>query len=242
MRSPTGVVVAVVAGSLAAVAGIGLPAAAGVAILSWLASVAVGLAWRSPRPVAPDPFAVGEPWRRYVQAAVRHQRRFAEACTATPDGPLRTRLEGLGARVDDAVAEVWEIAQSGHRLSRARRAIGSTPSNPTDPAPTNLPEPTADAGDDDVDARAVHDDAAGRLEDTMTSTQRRLAALDAQLGAVVTRAIEVSATAGTSAEFGVVEGDLTNLLDEMEALRLALGELSSDGAGGPPAHPEGDDR
>ncbi len=242
MRAPAGVVVAVVAGAVAGVAGLGVPGAVGVGVLGWIASVVVGLLWRSPRPATPDPFAVGEPWRRYVSAAIRHQRRFAEACGATPDGPLRARLEGLGTRVDDAVAEVWEIAQAGNRLSRARRAIGTTPPHSTGPAAAEPAAPTGEIADGTVDARSIRDEASGRLEETIGTTQRQLAALDAQLGAVVTRAIEVSAAAGANADFGLVEGDLGQLLDEMEALRLALGELGTAGPGDGPERTEGDGR
>ena len=219
-RSPVALGVAVAVGALTAVAGLGLPAALGAALLGWVATSGVALLWRSPRPPGPDPFAVGEPWRRYVMAAVRHQRRFAESCASLPDGPLRQRLVLLGDRVDEATSEVWSIAQAGHRLSQARRAIGAT-----DHATATLD----DADPLVSDALAVHEDAAGRVDDTIAATERRLAARDAQRGAVVTRAIEVSATAGTSVDLGGVEGDLAQLVDEMESLRLALDELGGDG-------------
>ena len=223
-RSPVALGVAVAAGALTAVAGLGVPAALTAALLGWVVSSGVALLWRTPRPPSPDPFAVGEPWRHYVMAAVRHQRRFAESCASLPDGPLRQRLVLLGDRVDEAASEVWSIAQAGHRLTRARRAIG---------APDPSPAADAPASGDPVlsDALAVHEDATGRIDGTIAATERRLAALDAQLGAVVTRAIEVAATASTSADLGGVEGDLAQLVDEMESLRLALDELEGDGGG-----------
>jgi len=226
VRSPRGLVVGGAAGAVAVVTGLGVPLGLGVAALGWLASVTVAALWRSPRPPAPDPFAVGEPWRRYVMAAVRHQRRFTDACADLPDGPLRQRLGTLGLRVDDAVAEIWDIAQAGHRVGRARRSIG--PAAP----PSALPPPVA------AEAAATHEETAARLADAVASTEQRLASLDAQLGAAVTRAIEITATAGTSAEFGDLEGDLTRLVDEMDALRLAVLELDP----GPPTPPDTSDR
>lgn len=222
VRSPGAALVAAGAGGVAFVAGLGIPGALAAAVCTWVLGVVVATLRHAPRQPGPDPFAVGEPWRRYVMATVRHQRRFDEACSSLPEGPLRQRFASLTPRVDEAAGEVWAIAQSGHRLSRARRAIG-----PAEPA-------SAGTGMDPLqeEALTVHQDATGRLEGTIAATERRLAALDAQLGAVVTRAIEVSATAATAVDLGGVETDLAQLVDEMEALRLALDDLDGGGSGG----------
>lgn len=218
MRSPSGAVVAIGAGALVAVAGLGVPAAVAVAGAAWVLRVGVGALWRSPGPPAPDPFAVGEPWRRYVTSAMRYQRRFEEGCASLPPGPLRERLETLSPRVDDATREIWDIARRGNQISRTRRTLDT-------PAP---PQPDPDLPET-VDARFAHRDAANRIDAVVTATKERLTTLDAQLGAVVARVLEVVATAGAAGELGGVEGDLSHLLDDMEALRLALGEIEDTG-------------
>lgn len=215
MRSPSALLVAAVAGGMVALLGGGVPGALAGALAGWGARVLLAALWRPPRPAPPDPFAVGEPWRHHVQAVLRHQRRFTEACSSLPDGPLRQRLEQLGTQVDDTGAQMWEMAQAGHRLSRARRDLGP-----------RGPGPAADPGGDHRDAELVHLDATGRLDTSIDALERQLGALEVQLGAVVARAIEITATAGTATGSGT-ERDLTALMDEMEALRLALDELGA---------------
>src|SRR5688572_15013642 len=70
-----------------------------------------------------DPFTVGEPWRRFVQDALRAQTRFDEVVQRTRPGPLRERLGEIGGRLNQGVDEVWATAQQGQSLKGARRRI-----------------------------------------------------------------------------------------------------------------------
>src|SRR6476646_3043837 len=70
---------------------------------------------------AVDPFGVNEPWRQFVQSALRSQHRFVDGVNATREGPVREHLQDLGQRVDAAVAEVWRVAQRGNTIAKARR-------------------------------------------------------------------------------------------------------------------------
>ena len=70
-----------------------------------------------------DPFAVQEPWRRFVIEAQASRRRFDEAVRSMEKGPLRTRLEDIGSRLDDGLQETWRVARRGHNLMAARSHI-----------------------------------------------------------------------------------------------------------------------
>jgi hypothetical protein len=216
--SPVGPAVAAGSAGLTLVAGAPVGAAVAVAVSGWVGSVTALWAVRRVRqqPAPMDPFTVGEPWRSFVFEARRHRRRYSDTVQRLRPGPLRDRLDSAGQRVDAAVDEVGQIARAGHDLTTARRQIA-------DAAGRGLP---ATPGDDDpavARARQAQADTAARLDESIEATRRRLTAMDAQLGESVTRAIEIAAGADVDAVLGL-ESTLETLVDEMESLRLALGE------------------
>ncbi|MDP9388721.1 MAG: hypothetical protein M3Q48_12610, partial [Actinomycetota bacterium] len=77
-------------------------------------------------------------------------------------------------------------------------------------------------------ARAVRSqlDSAQRIERVARDARTRLRVLNAQLDEAVARAIELSLTAGDSAELRPVTEDVDTLVEELESLRLALEETS----------------
>jgi len=220
MLSPTAFIAAGAAAGVSLVAGLPVAAAVGVGGAAWLVRVAVavpaGIRWRRRRrPAAVDPFTVGEPWRTFVLGARQTGRHYARTVAAVPAGPLSDRLGSVGVKVDTAVAEIGQIARSGHALSAARRGIddhGLRRQLDADPDPVV------------ADALRAQLDTAARLDATITSTRVRLEVIDAQLGQAVTRAVEIAATADTSISLGGVDDDIAALVDEMESLRLALAE------------------
>src|SRR4051794_6344349 len=70
-----------------------------------------------------DPFTIGEPWRRFVQDALRAQNHFGEVVGRARAGPLRDRLGEIGRGLDRGVGEVWATAQQGQSLKVARRRM-----------------------------------------------------------------------------------------------------------------------
>ena len=166
-------------------------------------------------------------WQRFVDEAMASQRRFDAAIDRTPDGALKDRLGRLDERVDEFVRESYRIARSGQALTHARAAVDTnaivadlhrvTGGRPPQPGSTS--EQAARS----LEAQLA---SAGRLDQTIGDTRSRLVALDARLDELVARAIELSVTTGDIGSLAPVEADLELVIDEMEAVRLAVEETS----------------
>ena len=182
-----------------------------------------------------DAFALNDPWRGFVSAAQRAQRRFRGAVRRARSGPLRDRLHEIGGRVDDAVAECWRIACAGDALAAARAQIDTRGVNQQlaelqgeqdEPAAANSPR----AGT--VAALQAQLATAGRIEQTVVDARDRLRLLDARLDETVARAIELSVSADESA-LDSLSADVDGIVGDMEALRQGIDEAdaASDAAG-----------
>jgi hypothetical protein len=190
-----------------------------------------------------DPFAVNEPWRRFVQDALRAQSHFAEAVAGAKAGPLRDRLLEIGRSLDGGVQTTWATAQQGQTLREARRRID------TNQVGRRLQ--SFRASDDANAAKAVASleaqlASAERLDRVTSEAESKLRLLQAQLEEAVARAAELSVRAGDIGALAGVEDDITDVTDQMEALRLALEETSrggfseGPGPGGEGAIPQAD--
>jgi hypothetical protein len=225
-------------GGLAFLAG-GIVPALLVAVLVWvLVAGGLAVATTARRIAGPgteriDPFAVGEPWRRFVKDAVTARNRFDEAAARTPPGPLHDRLREVGSRIAEGVDEVWRIAQHGHALGRARNDLG----------PGQLRRRLESAERAVAEGDASHEATASairsqlssveRIETTIADAERRLRILDARLAESVARGIELSVqTAGTAA-LDAIDDDVDGVVGELEALRQALEETGG-GSGSRP--------
>lgn len=194
---------------------------------------------RDPRGPRPDPFAVQEPWRRFVGDALAARQRFDEAVAATRPGPLRDSLSEIGARLDDGVQEIWRIAQQGDSLVAARSRVDA------DAARRELAQVEAQAAEPWAQGSRLQQTAealrsqvatAERMEAVISDAHDRLRLLDARLDEAVSRAVELSV--GTSSHSaGAVSSDVDGIVSEMEALRQALDEASAAGGGARPLPP-----
>jgi hypothetical protein len=175
-----------------------------------------------------DPFAIGEPWRRYVQEAQTTKARFQEAVGRTRQGPLREHLQSISERLDDAVRECWEIARQGHAMQEAARHVDVAGLKRNyDEANVELRNASADRQEVlQSTLRSVQSslESAQRLSTVTQSTQDRLRQLDAQMDELVVRAVELSATATTVDDFSSLRVDTESLVTDMEALRQAVDE------------------
>src|SRR5688500_17488290 len=70
-----------------------------------------------------DPFAVNEPWRRFVSEALQARARFEQSIGTMKAGPLRETLDDIGDRLQDAVDECWRVARRGQAVADARSLI-----------------------------------------------------------------------------------------------------------------------
>lgn len=221
MTSPGGLGLAVAAG---AAAGVGLEwwAAIPAALAAWAARVVVAMPRDRPAPRV-DPFTVGEPWRRFVQAALKARSRAHHAVGSGREGPLRERLGDVVRRIDLAVDEVWTIARRGHELAQARRDL--------DPARVRRRVDTADPSAPTTAALRAQLESVERLERVIGDTEAQLGLLQARLDEAAARAVELAVRSDDGA-LGALGTDVDGIVTEMEALRQALEETGGTAAPG----------
>lgn len=224
LNSPLGIVLAGAGVAVGIVAGLPVVAALGVGALAYGARVVAAI------PKGRDydgvnAFELDDPWRTFVWQAKKSQRQFADAVKHTHDGPLRDRLNEISDRIDTGVQECWQVAQSGHRLSQARTRIdiGSI-TRELSQLPTGQPLEANPALADTAKALQAQLDTAKRMDEIIGTTRDRLRLLDARLGELVTRVIELSVRPQGLEDLAAVGADVDSVVGEMEALRQALDE------------------
>ncbi len=131
------------------------------------------------------------------------------------------RLEQIGRRVEDGVAEVDRIARHGSRLDRAIRELED---------PDELRARLAAARSDPATPEEVTEALGSQLGSTerivrlAVETRQRLEVLDAHLDEAVARVVELSLRQGDAEEAAPLGSRVDGLVGEMESLRLALDE------------------
>lgn len=213
-------IIAAGAGAAAGVLAGGPVGAVATGVAAYAASVYAQMPRRRPKSDAViDPRRLRDPWRGYVRDAIEGEQRFLAAVESTAPGPLRDRLTDMAARVGEAVAESWRIANRGQQLELALGRL-----DPIDKLERELRQ----AGGNDRVTAAVRAqiDTYRRIEATAIDARERLRLLDARLDETVARAIEVGLRAGDPLEVGALDNDVESLVDEMEALRRGLEETA----------------
>ena len=227
--SPLGILAAGAGAAAGIVVGLPIVAAAGVGAAAYAVRVAVAIP-KGKDADGIDPFALDDPWRSFVWQAKRAQRQFADEVKRAKDGPLKDRLREIEERIDTGVEECWQVAQGGHALTQARARVdlGSVTTQlsqlPTGPQLEQNPALVATA-------RALQSqlDTARRMDQIIVSTQDRLRLLDARLGELVTRVVELSVRPEGFDDLAAIGIDVDSVVGEMEALRLALAETDQVG-------------
>jgi hypothetical protein len=229
IMSPLGMVVFGVGAAASILAGLPVVAALGVGAVGWAGNVARAVP-RNPKRDRVEPFVLADPWRAYVVGAQDSKSRFDRVVGDMEAGPLRDRLAGLAARLDDGIAESWQIAKRGNDISEAlarldtiwaemelaelRAACSARP--PGEQTPTMSEART-------MQALSAQIDSARRLEAIANDARDRLRLLDAKFDELVARAVEVSVGSGDSNLLG---NDVDELVTELESLRVALDETN----------------
>ncbi|HMQ28761.1 MAG TPA: hypothetical protein PKA98_22435, partial [Acidimicrobiales bacterium] len=212
--------------SVAILAGLGPIGAVALAAIAWAGRVGYAI----PRKAGDDridPFTLNEPWRRFVQSALQSQARFDQAVHQAERGPLRDRLGQIGDRVHDAVREAWRVARQGQVLADAGAQIDTAGvQRQLDEVRANASAPWAAGSSLEQTAKALEAQLASaqRLATVTREAQDRLRLLNARMDEMVARAIELSVDASQPDELGGLGSDVDSLVDEMEALRLAMDE------------------
>ncbi len=194
-----------------------VPVLVGVVVLAAIGAGVIVLRRRSPSAPPIDPFTVGEPWRRHVAAALAAQRRYRELVAGAAQGPLRRRMEEIGAQVAGAVGECYAIAKAGDDLDQALDAFDTT----------SLAARAGSATDDATRSSLRSQlDSAERIKATRDQSDSQLSLLTTRMGELVAQAAEVSVGAITTDDLGTSVGDVVT---ELEALRLAIADVNRTG-------------
>lgn len=193
------------------------------AVLAAAAVVAVGvLLWRRQRvsAVRParsvDPFTLSEPWRQAVSSVQSTERRYRQIVADTAEGPLRTRLDGIGDSVRRGVAECSSIATSGDDLDDTLRQLD------VGALRRRLAATEDTAVRESLDRQVA---AAERIREQRDETDQRLRQLTTRLGELVTQAAEIRAI-GSDAD--LVGSAVDDVVTQLEGLRLAVRDVHSD--------------
>ncbi|HEX4902320.1 MAG TPA: hypothetical protein VFV42_05895 [Acidimicrobiales bacterium] len=228
MFSPSGILLAGAGAGLAIATGLPLLVAPVAGVAAWAARVLAAVPRQRPAERI-DPFTVPEPWRRFVVEALKAQVRYRQAISGAQAGAIRERLESIGARIDDGVEEAWRIARRGAQLEEARATIDDAEIRRELGAVTRAGSGAAEPGSAaERTAVALRSqlEAAARLDATIDDARSQLRLLDARLDESVARATELSVRVGDVDELGPVGADVEGLVQEMEALRLALEDVT----------------
>jgi len=209
------------------------------AVVAWLIAVAIPvgrrhLARRGPGSI--DPFSLREPWRHAVQEALAAQTRFRQATAGVAAGPLQDRLTTIGAQLERGVAEAGRVARRGQTLEDVRRQIDTR----TIGAELQRVEAIAQVSPTEdsnlartAEALRAQLATAERIDGVLNETRERLGLVDARLDEAVARSLELSVRTDDPDQLGSVNTTVDEVLEEMEALRLALDEAD----GGAPSMP-----
>ena len=230
MVSPTAILLGGGAASLAILAGL-WPLAPVAALVGWGAKVALAVPRKKRSTI--NPGRLPDPWKTFVLEAAQAAKRFSDLVRTLPSGPLRAELTEVGQRVNEAVRECWEIANRGVRLDLARKQLGlSQAANELERlrGERNLrAQQSMDLGSIDRAITAVQRQlAAGqRIEASAFEARDRLRVLNAQLDEAVAAVVEMTLRPGAGSSAGAVRGQVNGIVDELEALRLALDETDT---------------
>jgi hypothetical protein len=210
------------AGVVASLLGVPWPLAAVIGAAVYAGSVALAMPRRPARPLL-DPFAVSEPWRQFVQSAQRSKRQLADIVRSAQAGPLRDRLQGVVDRLDQAIAESWQIARRGDEIDSAVRRLDPTRLRSRR---ESLEAQAASGSSDDLAAAIASVESqlatADRLKALSATTADKMRLSQARLDELVSRAAEVSIGASDTTGFA---DDVDDLVIELEGLRLAVQEM-----------------
>ena len=172
---------------------------------------------RGSQAVSIDPFAVGEPWRRQIAAALSTQTRYTKLVGATQPGPLRDRLQTIGISVQAAVQEIWQVAERGDDLDDTLRTLNAASLR------NQLERAADDAARNSLQSQL---DAADRIRSTRDDADTELRSLTARMGELVTQAAEVSRGVDATDAIGSAVDDVVT---QLEAMRLAVDDVSGRG-------------
>lgn len=220
LTSPSGILLAGVGGAAGILLG-GPVLGAALGVGAWVVRVAAAIP-RGDR-VSIDPAALRSPWRDYVREALDAQRRYGQVVKTARGGPLKRRLEEIGARLQDGVQEAWRIAQRGQALEGGLWQLDVPAIQQQLVVAQHEARHGAPSAERIVESLRAQLGTAERLRRVTEDASARLRLLDARMDEAVARAVELSLS-GDDASVSGLGSEVDNLVLDMEALRQALEE------------------
>lgn len=170
-----------------------------------------------------DPFTVGEPWRQYVQTAQNAQRRFQTQIEDTPAGPISDYLVRVSDDLDNAIADIWNIAQAGDRTTSGIRELDPTRLRSKLARLRTEAEGNNDPNlDDSITSMESQIATVDRLEQQSTDTASRLRLEITRLEELVSKAVLVSTGELPQQRF---DSDVGELVRSLQALNEATEDV-----------------
>jgi hypothetical protein len=233
ITSPSGILLAGATVSAGILVGLPLAGVIAVGAGAFAARVAVAIP-RDKHRDRIDPFALQDPWRRFVKEALDAQKRFTGAVRDAPAGPMRDSLGEIAARIDDGLDDCWRVARQGHALAKARRQLDADEATreleQITSSSSTAPEEGSSLGQT-VEALQAQVSAAQRMDKTIGEAQDKLRLLDARLDEAAARAIELSVNEGDAAQLSTLSDDVEGLVGDLEALRQGMEETARPATG-----------
>jgi hypothetical protein len=201
----------------------------------WAGRVALAIP-RKPKPERVDLSRLGHPWRQYVQDALLAQSRFETATRPIKAGPLRERLDQIGARLSDGVREGYRVASRGQDLDIAMMTIDIRRIQ-AELAETQLElhraagagQPPSEALQQTMTSLQSQLASAQRIQSVVADTRDRLRLLNAQLDEAVAQAVELSVQGSDLEALQPLTSNIETVVSELEALRQGLEEVGEAG-------------
>jgi outer membrane murein-binding lipoprotein Lpp len=228
ITSPSGILLAGATVSAGILVGLPVVGVVAVGAAAFAARVAVAIPHDKNRERI-DPFALQDPWRRFVKEALDAQKRFNTAVHDAPAGPMHERLTEIAARIDDGLDDCWRVARHGHALSKAHKRLDA------DEAARDLEQITSSSSSPPAEGSALAEtvealrgqvSAAQRMDQTINEARDKLRLIDARLDEAAARAIELSVTDGNVSELTTLSDDVDGLVGDLEALRQGMEETA----------------
>jgi len=166
---------------------------------------------------------LNDPWQWFVSQALAWQREIVTAVANTPPGPMQDRLQVLAEHVDTGMTECWQLAQGGQRLTEARARI-NTPAITQQLSRLQAPE-TNPSLTQAAQAYQAQLDTGTRIDGEISSTYNGLLLLNARLGEVAARVIELSVRPHALKEVAAVESVVESVVSQLVGIRQALTEM-----------------
>jgi hypothetical protein len=152
-----------------------------------------------------------EPWGGLVAAAGTARSRLDQTVGPVPAGPLRERLQAVESRVAECEAECVRIADRGMQLARAVAGTDLAVLR----ARCEQAVTSEGAGSALAEAYAGELASAERLTALVTTTERKLYQLVAELNSSVNTAIEIALSPPSEETF-------QSLIDQLDTLKASI--------------------